>query len=335
MDIREIDIEYSRVKRSLGHRPSRVEMFENMNREIYLDMKKKSKENIFKDYIGYLEYLNELEEYEIDSLNSFCREFLNMIENTVMSKSYKMPFLLSFYNGGDLKESIDNDDLYNNFRDFYSKEEHAIDMYADKNTKEFKKWSKEEYIDIAKKNPVKYMIKSESKFFKLDGEKIVVKGLEKFSNNKFFIENIKDAINFRIKQYYSIKDNDTMDKNIDCIFCNIEEYVLENDLAFAIYDKFPVSKGHMIFIPKRHTANFFDLTEEERNAIFKLIDKAKELLDLDKDNKPDGYNIGVNIGEYSGQSVMHVHVHLIPRYIGDTKYPKGGVRGVIPKKMSY
>lgn len=118
-----------------------------------------------------------------------------------------------------------------------------------------------------------------------------------------------------------------------CIFCEIDKYVLENELAYAIYDKFPVNNGHLLFIPKRHVSNFFDITTEERIALFELVDKGKLL--LDKKYAPNGYNLGVNIGEYAGQSVMHVHIHLIPRFKGDIDDPKGGIRGVIPSKMRY
>ena len=111
------------------------------------------------------------------------------------------------------------------------------------------------------------------------------------------------------------------------------EGVFENDLAKAFFDAFPVSEGHMFFVTKRHVSTFFDTTPEERIAIFELIDEAKKMLD-DKFH-PDGYNIGMNCGEYAGQSVMHVHVHLIPRYKGDVENPRGGVRGVIPSKQNY
>ncbi|MGL5330124.1 MAG: HIT family protein [Peptostreptococcaceae bacterium] len=120
---------------------------------------------------------------------------------------------------------------------------------------------------------------------------------------------------------------------MNCIFCEMNNYVLENEVAYAIFDKFPVSKGHMIFIPKRHIENFFDINRNERESIFELIDEGKKL--LDEKYSPDGYNIGINCGEVAGQTVMHVHVHLIPRYNGDTPCPKGGVRGVIPDKMKY
>ncbi len=123
---------------------------------------------------------------------------------------------------------------------------------------------------------------------------------------------------------------------MDCPFCykieNIEP-VLENDLAYAFYDEFPVSKGHMLFITKRHADDFFDITEDERTAIFNLVDDAKRL--IDNEFKPDGYNIGCNIGHAAGQTVNHMHLHLIPRYNGDVLDPKGGIRGVIPDKKDY
>ncbi|NLX84027.1 MAG: HIT family protein [Synergistaceae bacterium] len=120
---------------------------------------------------------------------------------------------------------------------------------------------------------------------------------------------------------------------MSCIFCEIDDYILDNELVFAVFDKTPINKGHMLFITKRHVENFFDITKEEREAIFELIDEAKPM--LDQIYSPEGYNIGVNIGKVAGQSVMHVHVHLIPRYSGDTEAPNCGVRSVIPEKMKY
>ncbi|ACL69214.1 HIT family protein [Halothermothrix orenii] len=122
---------------------------------------------------------------------------------------------------------------------------------------------------------------------------------------------------------------------MNCPFCAIshKDYIAENEYAFAIYDKYPVNKGHALIIPKRHVASYFDITERERQAIFKLVDRCKTLLD-EKFN-PDGYNIGINVGKYAGQTVMHLHVHLIPRYKGDIDDPTGGVRGVIPEKRVY
>ncbi len=119
----------------------------------------------------------------------------------------------------------------------------------------------------------------------------------------------------------------------ECIFCSREDIVLENNLAWAKYDKYPVSTGHVLIISKRHFADFFSATAEERQALSDLLDEAKQF--LDKNYNPDGYNIGINCGEYAGQTVMHLHIHLIPRYRGDLDNPKGGVRGVIPEKRVY
>ncbi|HHV16368.1 MAG TPA: HIT family protein [Gelria sp.] len=119
----------------------------------------------------------------------------------------------------------------------------------------------------------------------------------------------------------------------NCIFCNQEELILENELAWARYDKYPVSPGHLLIITKRHVADFFDTTTDERRALNNLLEEAKKM--LDRTNSPDGYNIGVNCGEAAGQTIMHLHIHLIPRYQGDIDNPRGGVRGVIPDKRIY
>ena len=113
---------------------------------------------------------------------------------------------------------------------------------------------------------------------------------------------------------------------MSCIFCEhyiMKNYILENELAFAIYDKYPVSKGHVLVIPKRHYASYFDATPEELTAINELIIQIKEILD---ELKPDGYNIGINVGEAAGQTVFHLHIHVIPRYSGDVDNPRGGIR---------
>ncbi len=120
---------------------------------------------------------------------------------------------------------------------------------------------------------------------------------------------------------------------MSCIFCEIKDYVIENELAYGIFDKFPATKGHMLFIPKRHVANFFDITKEEREAIFDLVEEGKKM--LDEKYNPDGYNVGVNVNKSGGQTVFHVHVHLMPRFNGDVIDPTGGVRGAIPKYMKY
>lgn len=121
-----------------------------------------------------------------------------------------------------------------------------------------------------------------------------------------------------------------------CFFCksiNDKDFELENEFAIARFDDFPVNKGHLEIVPKRHVKDWWRTTKEERIAIFDLLDEAKKI--IDSKYCPDGYNIGINSGEKAGQSIMHLHVHLIPRYDGDVPNPKGGVRGIIPDKQSY
>ena len=125
-----------------------------------------------------------------------------------------------------------------------------------------------------------------------------------------------------------------MDNN--CPFCNVEserEIIASSLLSVAFYDGFPVSPGHALIIPKRHVSSFFDLSKEERQDLLNLADSVKRI--LEERYHPDGYNIGINVGEAAGQSIFHVHMHLIPRYQGDVPSPRGGVRGVIPTKQNY
>lgn len=122
----------------------------------------------------------------------------------------------------------------------------------------------------------------------------------------------------------------------DCIFCknfDKDKIVYEDSTWVAVYDSYPVSKGHVLLIPKRHCETYFDLNFIELESISVTIGIVKRL--LDKKFKPDGYNIGINCGEAAGQTVKHCHIHVIPRYNGDMEDPRGGVRGVIPEMQKY
>ncbi|ABS32394.1 HIT family protein [Clostridium botulinum] len=112
----------------------------------------------------------------------------------------------------------------------------------------------------------------------------------------------------------------------NCVFCNYNstEIIAENRVAFAILDKFPVNEGHTLIISKRHFNSFFEATEEEVKGIYSLMHEVKEMLDIQYE--PTGYNVGVNIGYDAGQTIMHLHIHLIPRYKGDVENPRGGIR---------
>ena len=123
------------------------------------------------------------------------------------------------------------------------------------------------------------------------------------------------------------------DPNNPCIFCTPRGVTRQNALAYCSRDTYPVSPGHSLVMPFRHCASFFDLTPEEVAACFALV--AEERDALDGDLRPDGYNVGVNVGPAGGQSVRHVHIHLIPRFAGDHPTPQGGVRQIIPWKADY
>ena len=126
------------------------------------------------------------------------------------------------------------------------------------------------------------------------------------------------------------------DPNNPCLFCNIKEsdLVKENDLAYASYDSFPVSEGHCLIIPKRHVKDYFDLSNDEIIACNDLIKEIKNEI-IEKDSSVKGFNVGSNAGKISGQSILHCHIHLIPRRAGDVENPQGGVRSVIPSKQHY
>jgi diadenosine tetraphosphate (Ap4A) HIT family hydrolase/HKD family nuclease len=122
-----------------------------------------------------------------------------------------------------------------------------------------------------------------------------------------------------------------------CPFCSVpaERVVLDDGSVFAIRDAFPVSAGHTLVIPRRHVATWFDATPDEQHAITAAIARVKASLDAELEPPPDGYNVGWNVGEAAGQTVMHLHVHVIPRWRGDHPSPRGGVRAVIPGKADY
>jgi diadenosine tetraphosphate (Ap4A) HIT family hydrolase len=121
----------------------------------------------------------------------------------------------------------------------------------------------------------------------------------------------------------------------ECVFCALPEtdILVQNEMARAFSDKFPVNKGHVLIIPKRHIASLFDLTEKEVISIWKLVEEVKEVLNTRF--HPDGYNVGVNVGAAAGQTIFHVHVHVIPRYEGDVPDPRGGIRKIKKSLVPY
>ncbi len=124
---------------------------------------------------------------------------------------------------------------------------------------------------------------------------------------------------------------------MSCLFCDIlqtkQGIIFDNKTTYAIYDNYPVTKGHILIIPKRHIEDYFSINKEELLDMDENIKECKTI--IDKKFSPDGYNLGINNGKAAGQTVMHLHIHLIPRYENDCDDPSGGVRGVIPEKQKY
>lgn len=124
----------------------------------------------------------------------------------------------------------------------------------------------------------------------------------------------------------------------ECFFCNKNNFnektlIGENDTFYARWDDFPVSKWHAEIIAKNHIESFFDLTDEELLQCFDLLKKAKSI--IQQKHSPDAFNIGINEGKEAGRTVHHLHIHIIPRYVGDVENPRGGVRNIIPGKGNY
>ena len=195
--------EYERIKAELGHRPSRTELFTYMDETIYLNIKSKAKINPFKNYLNFLKNQNDLSDEEIAWLDTPAVNFINMIEKTSMSKTYKLPTILAFIKNDHLELKINDDDLYESFKDFYSHGSNAVDLLRDKNSQTFKEWGKAEYVKLARKNPVHFLCQSESEIFSSDEEFMyLTNSLAPYQENLLFIQHIKDAIELRKQEFY-------------------------------------------------------------------------------------------------------------------------------------
>ena len=196
--------EFENIKEDIGHTPSREEFIKNIDNDFYLEIRKKDrKSNPLKDYLKYLKEINEISYEEEKLLNTIAYNFINYIETTEMSKTYKMPILLAFYNKGDFKLRINEDDIYKSMKEFYENPSNGQDLLASKSTKDYKNWDKSKYIKKAKEMPLKALMNTGGEFFKMDEDEFVLTDkLRNFINNEVFKENILDAINMRVIEFY-------------------------------------------------------------------------------------------------------------------------------------
>lgn len=199
-----IKTEFYKIKEEVGDIPTRMDLFKKMSEDVYNLCRKSSKENPFNNYIEYLYELDELNEDEKLLYNSIGREFINLLEKTSMSKSYKIPILNAFYNKGDIKLNIEEEDIYKSYKEFYNCGYNYKDLLTAKKNKDFLSWDKKRYIYEAKKNPIKFLIKSGKGFF-LENQNYIIsinKELEKVIQLKSFKEHMKDVIDYRTVSYY-------------------------------------------------------------------------------------------------------------------------------------
>lgn len=191
------------VSQMLGYRPSRVELFTYMDDEVYQNIRSKAM-NPFSNYLEYIKENDKLTHDEEILYNSRGREFINMIETTSMSKTYKMPVLLAFYNYGDIKMEISEDDIYKSFYNFYRKGSNKVDMLKDKGTREFETWDKKKYVSLANNNPIKFLLKTHGEFFKEKEQCLIAlqDDLKDIISNEAFKKHMKDSIDFRVESYY-------------------------------------------------------------------------------------------------------------------------------------
>lgn len=195
--------EYFKIKDDNAAKPLRLSMYTYMDENVYAAIRNKKDLNIFRDFLSFLKETGDLSDNEKELIGTKAHDFLKEIENTGMTKMYKMPLLLAFYNNGDMKLSIDDENIYRSFKEFYSHGSNSVDLLKDKNTRNYKKWGKKEYINLARKNPIHFLIKSSPEFFYENAKRFCLSPeLEKYLNNPAFIAHFKDIINYKTRKFF-------------------------------------------------------------------------------------------------------------------------------------
>ncbi|MBZ9634647.1 hypothetical protein [Clostridium sp. FP1] len=194
--------EFNRIKEDLKTRPSRLQMYTYMDDDLYNVIRSRAELNIFNDYLGFLNKINELLEEEKSFLNTKAYGFLNNIEKTSMTKTYKMPLLLAFYNNGKINLKIDEECIFQSFRDFYTKPSNAVDLLRHDATKDYKSFDKKDYLRIAE-NPIKAFLNSGEAFFYRDKSYFCLNDdLGELSESAVFVAQFKDVIDYRTRRFY-------------------------------------------------------------------------------------------------------------------------------------
>lgn len=195
--------EYFRIKEHVGESPSRLQMYTYLDDSISLLIRSRKELNIFRDYLAFLDKIGEISDKGRALLDTKAHQFLKEIENTSMSKLYKMPVLLAFYNGGKLKTKITDDDIFESFREFYSHGANKVDMLRDKGTAGFMNWGRKEYVELARRNPLKFLQKTSDEFFEFcDDGFCLNKDLWQYIADEEFARQFHDVISYRTRKFY-------------------------------------------------------------------------------------------------------------------------------------
>ncbi|MPW27070.1 NgoFVII family restriction endonuclease [Alkalibaculum sp. M08DMB] len=195
--------EYNRIKTDVDKRPMRSDMYVYIDDYIYANIRSKRDVNIFKDYLSFIDKINETTDDEKRLIGTIAHDFLKEIENTAMSKTYKMPILLAFYNKGNMKLKITEDDIYRSFKEFYSHGSNLVDLLRDKSTADAANWGKKEYVSLANRNPVRFLAQPSSRFFYKEGDLFCLTSeLGDFVGDVGFVVHFKDVVDYRVKRFY-------------------------------------------------------------------------------------------------------------------------------------
>lgn len=290
--------EYFRIKEYLEDRPLRLPMYTYLDETVYSAIRAKKDINIFKDYISFLDKIGELSSDEKALVGTKAHEFLKEMESTSMSKLYKMPLLLAFYNDGEIKLEINEDDIYGSFKEFYSHGSNAIDLLKDNNTRNYKDWGKKEYVNLARRNPMHFFMRSSSAFFYEASDKFFLTSeLEAFINNPAFIRHFKDIIDYKTRRFYKERLENKLDDAIGLIeegnesivrFALRDEYVnimaitrggveAKYNYQILLCKKSPISNENGLFLlDAKKSASTYDLSATGKKYYSSLTDKESD-----------------------------------------------------------
>lgn len=195
--------EYFRIKEDLGEKPLRLVMYTYLDEDIYAVLRSRARINIFRDYLSFLDKVGEISADEQALLGTVAHEFLQTIENTSMTKMYKLPIFLAFYNHGQMKLHINEDDIYQSFQEFYSYGSNAVDMLRDKVSRDYRTWGKKEFVNLARRNPMHFLQQSSPEFFHEEEQGFALNPvLKEYLNNPAFVRHFKDIIAYRGRRFF-------------------------------------------------------------------------------------------------------------------------------------